>query len=376
MRTLPIIVLLSSAAMAETADKNKVIQTPQSPSMEISAEKALGVTAPEGELIVTNLGKVDQSENKQTPANSTEVRQESSVNPAADSTSNSTNDNQSQKSQQESKEESREEIKTKEEPISHFTVAQQNELKQIAAQMAKEYIEKNPESLINSIRSYGEEQQKAALAEEAKRYTQYKDELMDEKSAFVSGNKSGELKLIAFIEPNCGHCRNFEANLGELQSSFGDLKVYIRPLAIFVKGQNDKKDTPSEETVHYLGALKAHAPDRYEAIAREMATTPNEMNRKIFLEIAKKNGVDIKKLEDKKYEKDISKFISVNKNLAEKLKLEATPKIVLFDSNGAQMLESGEKEYLKKVLQEARQKKTEETTPDKLNKKPSSITPA
>lgn len=349
MRTIPIIALLSTAAIAETSTDNRNSSTSQSPKENVSVEQAAGAPSQESSLIVTKLTEQGQANNAASSEEEEIPSQRTGVE-LPDATTKTEDQPSIDKTVAKN-----EELKETED-ASHFTLAQQKELKKIAAEMAKDYIAKNPESLVQSIRAYGEAQQKIALAEEAKKYTQYKDELMDEKNAFVTGNKSGNLKLVAFVEPNCGHCRNFEAHLDEIQTAFGDLKVYIHPLAIFTKEKGEKKDTPSEETVRFLGALKSHAPERYEAIAKQMALSQTQMNRKVFLDIAKKNGVDIKKLEDKKYEKDILNFIAANKALAEKLKLDATPKIVLFDATGARMLESGEKDYIKKVLSEAQQK--------------------
>lgn len=252
------------------------------------------------------------------------------------------------------------------EPVSHFTIAQQQELRQIAKEVAVDLLKKNPELLVQTIQTYGEDQQKKAMAAEMKRVSGFRDQLTDDKSAFVLGKGDGRLKMVAFVDPNCPHCNTFEENVNDIKSKFNELKIYIRPWAILGK--------PSEEVVKSFGYLKQHAPEKYEAISKAISASlaqGNHVDGNAFIDIAKKNGVDVKKLQNTSYKAEADKFISINKDLASegKLALGGTPAVFLFDDNDVQIVTDIRKEGLMKTLKKAIEKK--EAGPQQLENAPS-----
>jgi protein-disulfide isomerase len=207
-------------------------------------------------------------------------------------------------------------------------------------------IEKNPDILVKAIQSYGEVQQKEALKKEAEKMTKFKDDLLNDKTAVVGGNPNGNVKLVVFADPNCPHCRHFEANLNDVKGLYSNLKVYMRPWPIM--------GNESADTVTGLMAAAKQGYDKYESLIMRIATSNEKVDKVKFLKMAKELGLDMKKLKNAMDSDEIRKEIKSNHELAVKIGLDATPTIIMFDGEDTQILMPGDKESLKKSLNDAK----------------------
>jgi protein-disulfide isomerase len=208
-------------------------------------------------------------------------------------------------------------------------------------------IQKYPEVLIKAIQTYGEQQQKEVMKKEAEKIAHFKDELTGDKAAIVGGNPNGTIKLIVFADPNCPHCRHFEANLGEIKGLFSNLKIYSRPWPIMGK--------ESTEVVTGLMAAAKQGYDKYDALALRIASSNEKMDKTKFLKLAKELGLNVKKLKDDMGNAILAAETKSNHDLAVKMGLDAAPTIIMFDAAGEiQLLMPQDKEALKKTLTEAR----------------------
>ena len=225
---------------------------------------------------------------------------------------------------------------------SSFTPAQQADIEKIMLNL----VEKNPEILVKAIQNYGEQQQKEMLKKEAEKMAKFKDDLLTDSTAIIGGNPNGAVKLIVFADPNCPHCRHFEANLSEIKGLYSNLKIYLRPWPIMGK--------ESADVVTGLMAAAKQGYDKYESIAMRIASSNEKMDKQKFLKISKELGLDAKKLQKAMDSEEVRKEIKSNHELAVKIGLDATPTIVMFDADGAHILIPGDKESLKKSLADAK----------------------
>ncbi len=207
-------------------------------------------------------------------------------------------------------------------------------------------IENNPEILVKAIQGFSESQQKEALKKEAEKMTKFKDDLLDDKTAVVGGNPNGTVKLVVFADPNCPHCRHFEANLNDVKGLYSNLKVYMRPWPIM--------GNESADTVTGLMAAAKQGYDKYESLIMRIATSNEKVDKVKFLKMAKELGIDMKKLQKAMDSDDVRKEIKSNHELAVKIGLDATPTIIMFDGADTQILMPGDKESLKKSLTDAK----------------------
>lgn len=226
---------------------------------------------------------------------------------------------------------------------SGFSNAQLDELKKII----KEEISKNPEIIMKTVQSYGEEQQKVAMKQEAEKMSKFTDDLTNDKTAIISGNPTGNIKLVVFADPNCGHCRHFENELNSIKGEFNNVKIYTRPWAI--RGQE------SIDVINGMVALNVKDPVKFETVSKAIASSQEGVDKDKFLKMLKEATFDPKKLEDEEVLKDAKKIVDANKELAEKkLGLTGTPSVFLIDKSGLQIVMPGDKDSLKKLLTEAK----------------------
>ncbi|MBX3487012.1 MAG: thioredoxin domain-containing protein [Candidatus Paracaedibacteraceae bacterium] len=225
---------------------------------------------------------------------------------------------------------------------SSFSTTQQADIETLVLKA----IEKNPDVLVKAIQSYSETQQKEALKKEAEKMTKFKDDLLDDKTAVVGGNPNGNVKLVVFADPNCPHCRHFEANLNDVKGLYSNLKVYMRPWPIM--------GNESADTVTGLMAAAKQGYDKYESLIMRIATSNEKVDKVKFLKMAKELGLDMKKLQKSMDSDEIRKEIKSNHELAVKIGLDATPTIIMFDGAETQILMPGDKDSLKKSLTDAK----------------------
>ena len=212
---------------------------------------------------------------------------------------------------------------------------------------------------MKSVQAYGEEQQKIALKQETAKISKFTDELTDDKTAIISGNPTGNIKLVVFGDPNCGHCRHFENELNAIKGEFSNVKIYTRPWAI--------RGKESVDVINGLVALYAKDPAQYEAVSKTISSSQEGVDKAKFLKMVKDSALDPKiltnktavkdpkKLDDKATVEEAKKIVDANKDLAEKkLNLTGTPSIYLIDKDGLKIVMPGDKESIKKLLSEAK----------------------
>jgi protein-disulfide isomerase len=227
-------------------------------------------------------------------------------------------------------------------PASSLSPAQQADVEKIMINL----IEKNPEILVKAIQNYSEQQQKELLKKEAEKMSKFKDDLLTDNTAIIGGNPNGAIKLVVFADPNCPHCRHFEANLSEIKGLYSNLKIYLRPWPIMGK--------ESADVVTGLMAVAKQGYDKYDSIAMRIASSNEKMDKPKFLKLSKELGLDTKKLQKAMDSEEVRQEIKSNHELAVKIGLDATPTIVMFDADGAHIIVPGDKESLKKSLTDAK----------------------
>ncbi len=226
---------------------------------------------------------------------------------------------------------------------SAFTTTQQDELKKLI----KDEISKNPEMIMKTVQAYGEEQQKVALKQESEKLSKYTDDLSDDKTAIISGNPTGSIKLVVFADPNCGHCRHFENEINAIKGEFNNVKILTRPWAI--RGQE------SVDVINGMVALNTKDPVKFEMVSKAISSSQDGIDKEKFTKMVKETSFDPKLLEDKAVIEGAKKIVDSNKELAEKkLGLSGTPSVFLIDKNGLQIVMPGDKESLRKILTDAK----------------------
>ena len=177
--------------------------------------------------------------------------------------------------------------------------------------------------------------------------SKFTDDLTNDKTAIISGNPTGSIKLVVFGDPNCGHCRHFENELNSIKGEFSNVKIYTRPWAI--------RGKESVDVINGMVALNAKDPAKFETVSKAIASSQEGIDKEKFLKMVKDTTFDPKTLDEKTLLENVKQIVDSNKDLAEKkLGLTGTPSVFLIDKSGLQIVMPGDKESLKKLLSEAK----------------------
>lgn len=226
-----------------------------------------------------------------------------------------------------------------------FTAAQKEEINK----GIKEYIKNNPQEVIKALQDFSEQQQKAAFEKMQASVAASTKELTDPKNAIAIGKPDAPVKLVLFVDPNCPHCRVFEAALGEIEKDLpkkDNLCILIRQWPIL--GDNSKAVA--------AGLIAANVQDskKIQALSGkiiESGSKPWDIEQ--LLAAAKEAGYDDAKIKAAVTDESVLGQIKNTSELAAKIGLEATPTLILADKKGARLVQVGDKDSLKKLLIEA-----------------------
>lgn len=195
-----------------------------------------------------------------------------------------------------------------------FSSTQKGEIEKII----HDYLIEKPEVLVKASqelqRKNQEKQAEAALTA----ISESADELLDSKSP-VMGNPDGDVILIKFLDYQCGHCKKMEKVVAELIKDNPNLKVIIKALPIF-----------GEESVFATKAALASAgqgkfPEMHQALLNEK----EKLSEEKVIDLAKENGLDVKKLQEDMEADSVNEEIDGVYNLAMKLSVKGTPFFVV-----------------------------------------------
>ena len=197
-----------------------------------------------------------------------------------------------------------------------FTKKQIDELK---GHMTSFLLE-NPEVLEASLIALQEKKdsQKKSLAQEG--IKKNKASLFQNDKDPILGNVTGKQKLVVFLDPFCGHCRNFKTILLKAIEKNHDLKVII-------------KDFPILGHVAVLGTkamLAAHQQGFYPQMQDMIYKAAPSLNKKQVIELAKTiPGLDIQKFEKDLDSEIIKSHLEGIYKLADSIGIVATPTLVI-----------------------------------------------
>jgi protein-disulfide isomerase len=205
-------------------------------------------------------------------------------------------------------------------PVSAAEALSSAQREQIEA-VVREYILKNPEILVESLRGY-EEQHKQATEEEAKKaIAANRDALEKNPTSPVAGNPQGDVTIVEFFDYQCGYCKKVLPSVQELLKTDGNVRVVFKEFPIL-----GPDSVMAAQTA--LAAWKI-APDKYLPFHLALMQSRGEMNEGRVLEIAKKVGLDPEKLKAAKADPEIRATIERNHELARALQINGTPAFIV-----------------------------------------------
>lgn len=187
--------------------------------------------------------------------------------------------------------------------------------------LVRDYILKNPEMIVESLRGYEEKHRQASEKEAREAIATSRDALEKDRTSPVAGNPQGDVTLVQFFDYRCGYCKKVVPAIQELLNTDKNIRLVFKEFPIL----GPDSVTASRAA---LAAWKI-APDKYFPFHLALMESRGEMNEARVLETAKKVGIDVDKLKAAMTDPAIKSAIERNVDLARTLQINGTPAFII-----------------------------------------------
>ena len=152
----------------------------------------------------------------------------------------------------------------------------------------------------------------------------------DSKYAPILGNADGKIVIYEFFDYNCGYCRKGNSVVKEVLKSEKDVKVVLKNYPIFPPSRLPAKAAiASREQGLEKSAVFHHALFEANLSPEKGAKDMDKAIKSIVMTIAKKSGLDVKKLEKDMASSSVEEELLRTRKLAGKLGIQGTPAFIV-----------------------------------------------
>lgn len=190
--------------------------------------------------------------------------------------------------------------------------------------IVRDYISANPESIIQSLQSYQQQQMAKSVEKTQKGSVEQANGIFHQSADPSAGNANGKVTLVEFFDYQCGHCISMQSVLEDLLKNNADVRIVYKEFPI--RG-------PASETAA-RAALAANMQGKYLPLhaALMKASAQGPLTEEIIWSTADSVGLDVKKLKDDAKSDAVSKILKDNFQLGQTLGIMGTPAIFVASS--------------------------------------------
>lgn len=199
---------------------------------------------------------------------------------------------------------------------SAFTVEQTAELDK----MFRKFMTDNPETIMESVRLYQEQQEKRAQQTAQEKLADYQDEFA-KKDAPMGGNPDGDVTLVEFFDYNCGYCKKAFSDIQKLIGEDSNLRVVFQEMPIL---------SPTSTKMAAL-SLAAKKQGKYFEMHTALMDHRGNQSDATFLKLGEDLGLDTEQLKKDADSAEIKSEIDKAKKMAFELGIRGTPGFVIGD---------------------------------------------
>lgn len=188
------------------------------------------------------------------------------------------------------------------------------------------WVKENPKTMLESIEVYVKEMQGKAQEDMKSKAKEKIPEMKEEiQSSTNSGviNPKGKKVVVEFFDYNCGYCKQVSKTIEELSKQRKDVKVVLKQLPIFGGASMYAAQVATVVAMKY--------PNKFVEFHKNMMNSQNTRDEKSILNIVKKSGISVSKVERflKSESSEIQKTIDSNIKLAQALGINGTPAFII-----------------------------------------------
>lgn len=193
-----------------------------------------------------------------------------------------------------------------------------SEQKKAVQDIIKEYLNENPEIILDSLENYRQAQQAKFKADASKSIQDNMAYLTSADAPFV-GNADADVTVIEFFDYNCGYCKRALTDIQALVEKDKNVRFVFREMPIL---------SPDSRTAA-LWALAAHKQGKYFEYHSALMEYRGRKSKDSLRKLAEKIGIDPDKLEkdaeSSQVEEEMKKGISVARSIG----VQGTPAFII-----------------------------------------------
>ncbi len=185
----------------------------------------------------------------------------------------------------------------------------------------RDYLIQNPEIIVKALEAYTKKQEQAEIDATSRTLAERRAELRRDPGSPVGGDPGGDVVVIEFFDYRCGVCRRVHPIVAELMRTDKKIRRVYKEWPIL----------GPESVFAARAALASRRQGKYFVFHNALMEASRSLTPALVITIAKKIGIDDKRLRRDMENPEISAILKRNFALAEALKLRGTPSFVIGD---------------------------------------------
>lgn len=186
-------------------------------------------------------------------------------------------------------------------------------------QIIKEYIQKNPEVILDSVEDYSRQQQEASVADRQKAVDENLDWILNNKKLPVAGNPNGDVTIVEFYDYNCGYCKKAVSDITTVLEEDKDVKIIFMEMPILGR--------TSEIAARW--AMAAEDQGRFLEYHIGLMQNRGPISEDVLEKIAKDVGLDVVKMRKVAEAPETSRIVAEKSAKASAMGINGTPAFII-----------------------------------------------
>jgi protein-disulfide isomerase len=182
-----------------------------------------------------------------------------------------------------------------------------------------DYLMKNPDVLIEALRSAQEKLHRDAEAKAEKALDDRRSEIFDDPPTPVGGNAQGDVTIVEFFDYRCPYCKQVQPSLETLLKEDHKLRFVYKEMPVL----------GAASVAAARAALAAQQQGKYAAFHTAMMAAKGQISEDTVFKVAGSVGLDIDRLKHDMTAPDIDEAIKKNLALAEALNITGTSGFII-----------------------------------------------
>lgn len=186
-----------------------------------------------------------------------------------------------------------------------------------------EYIDKNPQAIMDSVEKYQQQQMIAEQESAKKTVIEKKDKIFSAKQSVVVNAGTGSSYVVEFFDYNCGYCKRATPSVNKLIDERKDLKIVFVEFPVL---------GPSSELAAKAAlAVQFKQPEKYLEFHNKLMAHQGQKDIAVLKQLGAEIGLVDFNFEEEVKNPDVEAAIADNRKLGEELSIHGTPAFIIND---------------------------------------------